>query len=55
MTKDEGARAAKVLNRAKGPADLGRGHQDMRVRAQYLQKAEEQLLAEKKIESVDQS
>ena len=67
MTEAEGVRAAKVLNRAKklfnnengdgwpGPADLGRGDQDMRVQAEYLQKAEEQLLAEKKIESVDQS
>ena len=68
MTESEDMRAAKVLARARKlfreenpgdewpvPGDLARNDQLMRVQALYLQQAEKELLAEGKIESVDQS
>ncbi len=65
MAEEEQRRAAKILGRAKklfnnengdgwpDPADPFSDDKDAKARANYLQKAEGQLLAEKKIDSVD--
>jgi len=68
MTEAEETRAAKVLAHARVlfkndnaghewpvAGDLAQDEQLMRVQARYLQRAEEDLLAEGRIESVDQS
>jgi len=68
MTEAENLRAEKVLARARhlfkdehpgeawpAPTDLARDDQLMRIAARYLQRAEKELLAQGKIESVDQS
>ena len=68
MTESEDLRAAKVLTRARKlfgeenpgeewptASDLSHNDQVIRVQALYLKQAEKELLAEGKIESVDQS
>jgi hypothetical protein len=67
MTEAEDIRAAKILARARNlfardkgtrwvtPGDPAHDEQLRKTQAMYLQRAEEELLAEGKIESVDQS